>query len=154
MLVATFSLHEMPAPLVEQQNGIASGRHNLGDLGQMQRHGLGRAARQHQPAPLHCIRQIVSKMLADPVPLSWGAEGRVPRLAQPRAILFSGPMRLVGKRHLYRAAIGFAVPDRLQTRWRFFQNSQGQVALFIMMRPGRLLREIQSSRLKTGRLPR
>ncbi len=38
----------MPAGLIEQQHGVATRFDRLGDLRQMQRHGGGVAARQHQ----------------------------------------------------------------------------------------------------------
>ena len=38
----------MPAGLIEQQNRMGSWRHRSGDLGQMQSHGGGIAARQNK----------------------------------------------------------------------------------------------------------
>lgn len=42
----------VPTCLVEQHNGMRAGRHGAGDLLQMQRHRLARAAGQHQSRPL------------------------------------------------------------------------------------------------------
>jgi hypothetical protein len=46
-----------------------------------------------RPAPLPCAGQIAPKMYVEAVRRSRGAEGRVPRLAQRRVILFFWPMR-------------------------------------------------------------
>ena len=53
MLAGTTSaLREMPARLVEQEDGVSAGRDGWRDLGQMQGHRLARAARQDQTGPL------------------------------------------------------------------------------------------------------
>ena len=46
-----------------------------------------------RPAPLPWAGQIAPKMYAEAVQRSRGAEGRVPRLAQRRVILFFWPIR-------------------------------------------------------------
>ena len=52
------------------------------------------------PAPLPCSGQIAPKILADFVRWSFGAEGRVPRLAQRRVILFFWPIRASSWNHI------------------------------------------------------
>ena len=63
MLSGTTSLLGlMPAGLIEQQHGMSPRRDRLRDLRQMQRHGLGRAARQHQAGAFALAGQIAPKM--------------------------------------------------------------------------------------------
>ena len=52
------------------------------------------------PAPLPCSGQIAPKIQADFVRWSLGAEGRVPRLAQRRMILFVCPIRASSWNHI------------------------------------------------------
>jgi hypothetical protein len=59
---------EVPSGLIEQHNGMGSRRHRLGDLGQMQRHRCGVAARQDEAgllAPDRWRRRCRSSVSAD-----------------------------------------------------------------------------------------
>jgi hypothetical protein len=46
----------MPARLVEQNHGMGAGRHGVRNLGEVQGHGLARAAGQDQTGALALIR--------------------------------------------------------------------------------------------------
>ena len=52
------------------------------------------------PAALPCSGQIAPKMQADFVRWSFGADGRVPRFAQRRVILFFRPTRASSWNHI------------------------------------------------------
>ncbi len=69
------------------------GRDGLRDLVQVQGHALGRAAGQDQPRSFAVSRADGAEDVGRGGPLILGAEGRVPRLAQRRVILFFCPIR-------------------------------------------------------------
>ncbi len=122
---------DVPARLIEQQHRMRAWRHGLRDLGQMQRHGLGRAARQHQ---------------AGGFALSWadrpedvGRGGsQIPRRRgtgaalgpAPRDLVLLADPRLISKPDLYRAAIGLVLRDLLQTRREVFLKAATAASLF------------------------
>ena len=85
---------QVPAGLIEQENGMLAGRDLGGDLGEVQVHRLGVAAGQDERRALALAagrwrRRCRSRRCADRA----AREGRVPRLAQRRVILFFWPIR-------------------------------------------------------------
>ena len=131
-LAGTFSLHETCQPVWSSSSrALAARRHGLRDFGQIQRHGLGRAARQHQVGGFALCRAGRPKDVGRRSP-------QIPRDGGPRAapgpaagdLVLRADPRLVGKPDLYRAAIGFALRDRLQIRWRVFLKAATAVSLF------------------------
>jgi hypothetical protein len=83
----------VPARLIEQQHGVRAGGNDPGNLGQVQVHRLGGAARHDEPGPVPRAGQIAPKRSAEAVRWSFGAEGRVPRRAQRRVMVFFCPTR-------------------------------------------------------------
>ena len=65
------------------------------------------------PAALPSMGQIAPKMYVDAVRWSCGADGREPRWAQRRAILFFWPMRAWSPNHTSMTAV--SVPRRRAT---------------------------------------
>ncbi len=72
---------EMPARLIQQQHGMATGADHGGDLGQVQAHPPGCCTKA---APLPSCGQTAPKMQVDAVRWSCGATGLVPHHAMDR----------------------------------------------------------------------
>ena len=81
-------MRQVPSGLVEQEHGVRAGRDGGGDLGQVQVHRLGVAARQDERRTLALLRADGTEDVGRSGALIVGRGGRVPRLAQRRVILF------------------------------------------------------------------
>jgi hypothetical protein len=84
----------VPSGPVDERRGVRPRRHRGGDLSarcgliaSVSRRGITSAA------PLPSSGQTAPKMQVEAVRWSWGAAGRVPRLARRRVILFFCPIR-------------------------------------------------------------
>jgi len=125
MLLGTASLpRHVPAGLVEQQNGVGAGRDGAGDLGQMERHGGRRTARQHQGGALAQGR-------ADGTEDIGRAGALVVRRTRPRAttrpaagdLVLLPDAGLVLEPDFYGLACGLARRDLRQDRGEVFLNA-------------------------------
>jgi len=116
----------MPFRLIEQQHGLRSRCYRLGDLGQMQVHRGGVAARQDEGRPLALSRTDRAE--------DRGRGGAlIARRRRPRAALGPAPgdlillpdARLIGKPHLDRPTSRIALPDLRQARGKLFLKAAG-----------------------------
>ena len=126
MLGGTISaVREMPSGLVDQQRGVGAGCDLRGDLGQMQVHRLGVAARQDERRALAVLGTDRAEDIGRRGPL-------ILRRARARAAL--GPAAgdlvlladagLVGEPDLYRAGLdALFARDLLQARGEVFLKS-------------------------------
>jgi hypothetical protein len=121
---------DVPAGLIQEQHRMRSGRHRLRDLGQMQGHRLGRAARQHQACSLALRR-------ADRPEDVSGGGSQIPWRRGPRAafgpaagdlVLLADPC-LVGKPDLERLTSGLVGCDFRQTRGKLFLKTATAASL-------------------------
>ena len=120
----------MPARLVHQDKGMRAGCNRLGDLVQVQRHPLGRAARQHQASALAVSRADRAEDVGRRCPLVFRSAGRVPRLAQRRVILFFCPIRASSANQISRGLPPTACRDLLQTGGEVFLKAATAASLF------------------------
>ena len=84
---------QVPAGLIDQEDGVGAGRDSFGDFRQVQVHGLGVAGRQDQAGALALVWADRAEDVGGSGALVTLALGRVPRLAHRRVILFFWPMR-------------------------------------------------------------
>jgi hypothetical protein len=96
-------------------------RHRLRDLGQMQRHGLGRAARQHQPRSLAVRRadgpEDVSRRSPQIAGRRWARAAFGPAAGD---LVLLADACLIGKPDLYGLGASLLMRDLLQTRGEAF----------------------------------
>ena len=78
----------MPSSLIHEQNGMGVGGDGLCNFGKVQVHRIGVAKGQDQPSAFALRGADRSEDVGRGRPLIVCAEGRVPRLAQRRVILF------------------------------------------------------------------
>jgi hypothetical protein len=121
---------DVPARLIEQQHRMCPGRHGLRDLDQMQRHRLGRAARQHQAGGFAFSRANRPEDVS-------GGGSQVPRGGGTRAtpgpaagdLVLLADARLIGKPDLERLAISLVDRDFRQTRGKLFLKTATAASL-------------------------
>src|SRR3954467_9832029 len=90
-----------------------------------------------KPAPLPSAGQMAPKMYAEAVLWSLGADGRVPRLAQRRVILFFCPIRASSANQISSGlprASAFASSSR--RAGKFFKSGHRRLVLRVMARAG------------------
>ena len=103
--------------------------------GQVQRHPLGRAARQHQASALAVSRADRAEDVGRAV-LWFGAAGRVPRLAQRRVILFFCPIRASSANQI-STGLPRASAFAISSKWAGKSKSgHRRLALGVMARAG------------------
>src|ERR1700687_4367713 len=109
---------------VEQQHGVGSRRHRLGDLGQMQRHRGGVAARQDEAGPGSSSRADGAEDVGRTGPLIVRCRGprAAPRPAPGDLVLLTDP-GLVLEPDLYRLARRLALGDLAEARSEVFLNA-------------------------------
>jgi len=119
-------VRQMPFRLIEQQHGMCARRYRLGDLGQMQVHRCGVAARQDES----CAFALFGTDRAEDI----GRGGAlIARRQRPGAAFGPAPgdlvlladARLIGKPHLYWPAGRIVLPDLRQARGKLFLNTAG-----------------------------
>jgi hypothetical protein len=115
---------EMPARLIEQQHGVRARGHGGGDLGEVQRHPFGVAARQHQRGALALGRTDRAVDIGRRGALILGRRGPRPafRPAPGDAVLLADP-RLVLPPQLYGCAARERRPDRCHLGGEVFLNA-------------------------------
>jgi hypothetical protein len=121
---------DVPARLIEQQHRVTARRDGLRNLGQMQRHRLGRAARQHQAGGLASRRADRAEDVGRGRPqIPWR---RGPRAAfGPTAcdLVLLADARLIGKPDLERLASGLVGRDFRHTRRKLFLKAATAASL-------------------------
>jgi hypothetical protein len=122
-------LREMPARLVEQDDRVSARRDGLRDLGEVQGHGLARAAGQDQTGALAFSRADRPEDVGRGRALILGSRwtGAPPCPAAGDLVLLPDP-RLVGKPDLYRLA-ACLLGDRLQTGGEGFLKADTSASL-------------------------
>src|SRR5215210_1886916 len=101
-----------------------------------------------RPAPLPSAGQIAPKMYAEDVRWSLGAEGRVPRLAQRRVILFFCPTRASSANQISISLPRASAFASSSTRaGKFFKSGDCRLALGVMVRAGRELAIVHGAQL-------
>ena len=83
----------MPPGLIEKNERMSAGRDRKRDFFEMKRHGLAVAEGKDEPGAFSFGRTDGTENIGRASPLIGGAEGRVPRFAQRRVILFFCPTR-------------------------------------------------------------
>src|SRR3954463_16346488 len=124
------SLRLMPARLVHQDKGMRPGGNRLGDLVQVQRHPLGRAARQHQASALAVSRADRAEDVGRRCPLVLRRCGaRAAFGPAPRDLVLLPDPRLIGEPDLSGLAAD-RLPDRLQTGREVFLKAATAASFF------------------------
>jgi len=120
---------KVPAGLIEQQNGMGSGRHRSGDLDQMQSHGGGIAAWQNKAGGDPLGRADGPEDVGRARPLIVRCRGARPALGPSPGdlVLLSNP-GLVLKPHLYRLARRVALGDLVEAGGEVFLNAASVAA--------------------------
>lgn len=119
----------MPAGLIEQQNSMGSRRHRSGDLGQMQSHGGGIAARQNKAGGDALSRANGPEDVGRARPLIVRRRGARPAL-RPSAgdlVLLSDP-GLVLEPDFYRLACRVPLGDVVEAGGEVFLNAASVAA--------------------------
>ncbi len=115
---------EVPAGLIEQENGMGSRRHRSGDFYQMQRHRGGVAARQDEAGPGSSGRADGAEDVGRAGALIVRRRGSrpAPRPTPGDLVLLPDP-GLVLEPDLYRLARRLALGDRVEARGEVFLNA-------------------------------
>ena len=120
----------MPAGLIEQQHRMSPRRDCLGDLGQMERHGLGRAARQNQAGAFALGRTDRSEDVRRSRPEIARGRGTGSALSPtPGDLVLLADPRLIGKPDLYGLAASLGLRDLRQTRGEVFLKADTAASL-------------------------
>src|SRR5260370_4711827 len=115
---------EVPAGLIEQQNSMRSRRHRLGDLGQMQSHRSGIAARQDKTGPGSSCRADGAEDVGRACPLIvWGRGPRPAPCPSPGDLVLLADPGVVLKPDLYRLARCVALGDLVEALGEVFLNA-------------------------------
>ncbi len=114
----------MPTGLIEQQNSMGSRRHRPGDLGQMQSHGGGIAARQNKAGGDPLGRANGPEDVGRARPLIVRCRGARPALRpSPGDLVLLSDPGLVLKPDLYRLARRVALGDLVEAGGEVFLNA-------------------------------
>jgi len=115
---------EMPAGLVEQQDGMSAGRHRAGDFGEVQGHGGGVAERQDETGGGAARRadraEDIGRLRALVVRRRW--PGAAPGPAPGDLVLLPDP-GLILEPHFYGFARRLSPGDLIQAREEVFLNA-------------------------------
>jgi hypothetical protein len=116
---------QVPAGLVDQQDGVGSGRDSFGDLREMQVHCLGVAGRQDQGSALALLWADRTEDVGGSSALVTRRDGASAALCPPsRDLVLLANARLVGEPDFYRLAVErLLARDCLQTRGEAFLKS-------------------------------
>jgi hypothetical protein len=116
---------QMPAGLIEQEDGVLSRGDLIGDFGQVKAHRLGVARWQNQRRAFTLLRTNSSEDIGRGGSLVVGSRGaRAALCPAPRNLVLLADARLIGKPDLYiRWVDAFVVGDFPQRGWEGFLKS-------------------------------
>ena len=108
---------QVPASLIDQEDGVSRGRDRFGDLCKMQVHRLAVASRQDQGRALAFLGTDRAEDVGGSCPLvARSARAAAPLGPAAGDFVFLADAGLIGKPNLYRVAVdAFRARDRLQT---------------------------------------
>jgi hypothetical protein len=115
----------MPAGLIDQQHGVRSRRDLGGDLGEMQVHRLGVAARHDQSRAFAVLGTDRAEDISRGGSLVFGSARTRAKLGPASGdLVLLADARLVGEPDLYGAGLDVLLaPDRFQARGKAFLKS-------------------------------
>ena len=120
---------KVPAGLIEQQNSMGSRRHRSGDLGQMQSHGGGIAARQNKAGGDPLGRANGPEDVGRARPLIVRCRGARPALRpSPGDLVLLSDPGLVLKPDFYLLACRVAIGDLVEAGGEVFLNAASVAA--------------------------